>query len=455
MSLGVEPRRLGGRTGRHARLTGLLHDPAPWVILAALATWVVRMFHQQHCQQDVAGQPVKAMLRMCYSDIPIVWQTNQWGAGGPLLTDSAGIPQLPVITFLAAIGRGLTGLVRPLGGNGQAQLDAGNLFMVINAVLLFCLFLAWVIAHMLMGRDSVRAGDALGAKPRRSMDAMFLATSVGVMSAGLISWDLVAPALTGIALLLWSRGRVAVSGVVTGLALGAGIMPLALVVALGVLCARAGRMQHFGRHALWTGLTLAVVLIAAGTQSFAATRKAYLALLDPEAGYGSFWWILKEAGLAGQVVPTMSKLLIIAAAIGVGLLSLHAPRRPRVAQVAALVLISALMLAPTYSPQYVLWLVGLVALARPQLRDWLIFSGTQLLYFLAIWGHLQGNLRIGGGEDIGYPLAIVVHLTGLGWVASRILHDMFHPADDPGRGAVDDPQGGILREAPDAEWMTA
>lgn len=461
MSLAVEPRRTGRRTGTHARLSGLYGDPAGWVILAAFCTWALRMLHQRTCQQNRVDAPVKTMLRMCYSDQPIIWQTNQWGSGAPILTDATGLPQTPVVSALAALARAITARFVPVGPttSGEQQLVAGNVFMVVTAVLLFCLFLAWTVAHMLMGRSSTlgrtRAADGrLLQPPARSQDALFIATSVGVLSTGLISWDLVAPALTALALLAWSLGRPLVSGVLTGLALGAGLAPLVLIVALVVLCVRAGTTETLARYATALVPTFLLVLVLASVASIASTRKVYFGLLDPQVGYGSIWWILQQNGVPGTLIPGFSKLAIVASAIGVAMLSFHAPRRPRVAQVGALVMISAMFFAPTYSPQYVLWLLGWVALARPRLRDWAIFSATELLYFMAVWGHLQGNLRIGGGEDIGYPLAIVVRLAGLVYLAWLIVLDVLGHSDDPGRvPLVDDPQGGVLDGAPDAAWM--
>lgn len=461
MSLSLQRLRVGGRSGRHARVTGLWFDPAAWIILAATLVWWLRMFHQSQCLQTDAKAPVKTMLRMCYSDVPIVWSSNGW-ATGAVLNDRTALPQLPVPSFLAALGRMVSGAVRPSSNPGTAQgaLELGNVFQVVNAVLLFCFFLAWALSHMLMGRDSMHlqprdAGGRLLNAPRRSLDGLFIATSVGVLTAGLIAWDLVAPALTAIALLLWATGRPEHAGVLTGLALGAGIAPVVLVVALSILCLRAGKRQEYGHYLVATLAALAVVLALAGALSAKATRTAYLKLLDPDPGLGSLWWMAQDAGLSGQIIPFLSKVLIAAAFAAVLLLALHAPQRPRVAQVGCLLMMAGLVLAPTYSPQYVLWVLGWVALARPRLRDWLVFSGAELLYWAATWQHLQGNLRLGPGDDMAYPLAILVRVGALLWIGSNIVRDMLEPwRDDLRLAGLDDPQGGVLDRAADARWMT-
>ena len=460
--MGLAGRRLGGPSGRHARPTGLFYDPAPWVLLAATLLWWVRMLHQSTCMQTNPNDPIKTMLRMCYSDVPIVWSSNGWSRGLPTLGDATQLPQLPVISFFISVQRIVLELFLPAGSGltAQQELNLGNAFMVTNAVVLFCFFLAWVVAHMLMGRDSTRgrSRDARGhlvPGPARSFDALFIASSVGILSTGLIAWDLVAPALAAVALMLWTRGQVLAAGVVTGIALGAGIAPVVLVLALAICCVRAGQLEELLRYSLGLLAALVLVVALAATQSAAAVRRAYLAQLDPESGLGSMWYILKDAGLAGQLVPGLSKAAIAIAFAGIALLALRSPRRPRVAQLACLFMLAGLMLAPTYSPQYVLWALGWVALARPNLRDWAIYSGAELLYFLAVWGHLQGNIRLGGGEDIGYPLAIIIRLAASGWIVWTIVRDMLEPWSDPiRRFGADDPQGGTLDGVEDADWMT-
>ena len=461
MSLRVDPDRLGGRTGRHARLQGIFYDPAPWLILVATLLWALKMAHQSTCQQDSPEAPVKTMLRMCYSDVPIIWQTNQLGMGGSA-TGEDGLPQTPIVALVTAVGRAITGLIVPVSSSASPQqaLDSGNVFVVVNAVMIFCFFLAWVLAHMLMGRTSTvgiaRTGDgALLSSPARSWDGLYIAGSLGVFTAGLLNWDLIAPALAACALLAWSSGRPVLAGVLTGIALGAGISPMVLVVALVVLCLRAGLLDALARYVIATLAAFGVVLAGAMVASPAALRRSYLAALDPEVGLGSFWWILQQAGLASSVVPGLSKLLIAAAFALVVLFAFQVPARPRVAQVAALVVLVGLVLAPTYSPQYVLWSLGWVALARPRLRDWVVFSLAEGLYWAAVWGHLQGNLRLGTGEDLAYPLAIIVRLAATAWILWQISGDMLRPWTDPVRvGSIDDPQGGVLDHAPDAKWMS-
>ena len=76
------------------------------------------------------------------------------------------------------------------------------------------------------------------------------------------------------------------------------------------------------------------------------------------------------------------------------LLALLAPRRPRLPQLLFLVVVAFLLVNKVYSPQYVLWLLPLAALARPRWRDLLIWQACEIFYFFAIWMHIA-NFFVG------------------------------------------------------------
>src|SRR4029077_14800796 len=78
--------------------------------------------------------------------------------------------------------------------------------------------------------------------------------------------------------------------------------------------------------------------------------------------------------------------LVLSAAIG--LLALAAPRRPRLAQLIFLTTAAFLLTNKVWSPQYVVWLVPLVVLARPRLIGYAIWQVAEVGYFYAIWAYL-------------------------------------------------------------------
>ncbi len=83
------------------------------------------------------------------------------------------------------------------------------------------------------------------------------------------------------------------------------------------------------------------------------------------------------------------------ACVLIGVLALTAPRRPRLAQLAFLIVAAFILTNKVYSPQFVIWLIPLLALARPRWRDFLIWQTFEALHWAAVWMYL-GQVTSGG-----------------------------------------------------------
>ncbi|WP_245725834.1 glycosyltransferase family 87 protein [Propionibacterium cyclohexanicum] len=446
--------RIGGPVGRHARPWGIWFDPLPWVLGVAALNWIILMARQLPCEQHVYGQPVNPFLRLCYSDIPLIFQGRGIATGASVY----GQAQLeyPVLTgYAVMIGRFFTKL---LGGelgpdaSGQQQLDASHLFFVLTAIGLFCCFLTLVISHLLMGRD-VASSTAGGIKVR-SFDAMFLAAAPVVAASGLVNWDMLAVALTSVGVLLWARRRPVASGVLIGLAFSAKFYPIFAIVALLLVCLRAARLAAFMRFLGAAVLSWLVVNLPVMITAPAGWAHFWTMNFTRGADLGSLWYVL---GLMGMGIPGLNVIvviLMIAGFAGLAWLVLNAPRRPRLGQVVFLALIVFLICNKVYSPQYALWLLPFVVLARPRVFDWAVWSIAEVAYFLAVWGLLEGILGVGQSANVVYWFAVLLRIGVQLWLASRVVHDILNPWDDPVRTPfVDDPVGGVLNHAPDAPWI--
>jgi len=172
--------------------------------------------------------------------------------------------------------------------------------------------------------------------------------------------------------------------------------------------------------------------------------------------FGSFWLILAQNSddpLSTESVNTLATLLMLLCCAGVAVLTLTAPRRPRFAQLAFLIVAAFILTNKVYSPQYVLWLVPLAVLARPRWRDILIWQACEVAYFLGIWLYLayttSGDAHKGLPPD-GYHWAIGAHLLGTLYLCAVIVRDILMPERDPvRRTGEDDPSGGVLDKAED------
>ena len=117
--------------------------------------------------------------------------------------------------------------------------------------------------------------------------------------------------------------------------------------------------------------------------------------------------MLKLAEREVADVNDLSLLLFAGICVGIAMLGLMAPQRPRFAQLAFLTVAAFLLVNKVYSPQYVLWLLPLVALARPRLRDWVIWQSCEVFYWMMVWLHLAGFLQPGQGDRTGQDLLVL------------------------------------------------
>ncbi|MEL4356302.1 MULTISPECIES: glycosyltransferase family 87 protein [unclassified Luteococcus] len=445
--------RLGGPVGRHARRGGLWFNPAPWALLLATLTWLATLLRHRPCQQYQDGKPVDAFLRLCYSDIPLLYQNTLLGRGGMPFRD-VPLDRPPLVGVLVLLSRGLATVfgAKPIDqATGQQMVDGAHLFFLTSAVLLFCCFLALVGCALLLGRGSARGLAHSPSGRLRSWDALLVAGAPGILTGALVSWDLLAVALTAAGLLAWALRRQTATGVLLGLAICAGFWPVLVLIGLGMLCLRAGRPSPWLTTAGWAALVWAAVNLPLMLSQPSGWTSFFTAWQRRGPDLGSVWFVLKAAGVQIPMLSTLVLVLMLTWLAWVAHLVRRAPRRPRVGQVVFLLVAGWLLLNKVYSPQQVLWLVLLVPLARPKVSDWAVWSAAEVFYCWAVWGHLGGQLSPGDGSpDVLYWGAIGLRVLVLGWLVAQVRYDVLHPWLDPVRTPlVDDPIGGVLDHAVD------
>lgn len=439
--------RMGGSVGRHAIRRGRFFDPAPWAILTATVVWLLAIYRMTPCIQTDATKGVDPYQRLCYSDLPAIYRSTGMATGRPLLS-SLDITGSPLVVALMAFCRGV---VKLFGGpvspdaTPQQMLGTANAYWAVASVVLFCAFLGTVVATMLMGRGS-------DAYRRRSWDAFFVAASPALFMSGLVDFTLVPVALVMLSMLAWARRRPVLSGILIGLACAATLQAGLVVFAVVVLCLRATKLPELSRYVASLVAAIAVCNIIAAAMSPSQWWHTFRGTYWSGTGLGTVWFIVRD--LTGQIVPWVgwfAGALTAAGLLALAWFSLTLPRRPRMAQVACVALLIFFISSKVYSPQFVLLLVPLCVLARPDWRDWTVITVTETLYACAVWAHLGGLTLPGGADaDVVYWAAIVLRIAGEVWFGWGVLDDMRRPWVDLIRtGHTDDPIGGVLDHAPD------
>lgn len=441
--------RVGGPIGRHTAGWSWW-NPARAALATATLVYLVGVVFRLPCRISLAGQAPDHFKYLCYSDIGLLYAGRGLADGHTPYLDSGDYPVLeyPVLTgwFLDLERRITAALGAPVGPglNSQQLVDATLVFVDVNTVLLGLCLLVTVWAQV---RTVVP----------RPWDAIMVAASPCLAAAALINWDLLAVALTAVGLLCWARRHPAAAGVCWGLGMAAKLYPLFLLGPLLLLCLRSRRMPEFGTLLVgfagaWAAANLPVMILA---------PQAWLSFWrfnsDRSGDFGSLWYVLSLAGRPVTHLNGIALGLFAAACLAIAALIMFAPRRPRLGAMLFLVLVAFLLTNKVYSPQYVLWLLPFVVLARPVWRDWLVFTAGELVYFAAIWWHLGGFLAPGsGGPDRVYWLAVLIRMATESWIVVMVVKDALRPSYDVvRRNGQDDPSGGALDGAADAPWLHA
>lgn len=441
---------IGGPVGRRALLGTSWWTPVRIIALVAIGMFALGMVQKLPCYDGGWFYGATAQYtHACYSDIPHLY--NGRGFADDLVPYFNRIPdsvsggmeylEYPVLTgLLMEVASWLT----PHSGDLQTR---EQVYWLANAA-------------MLMACTAVIAVCVSRTHRRRPWDALLVALAPAFALTATINWDLLAVALTAAAMLMWSRSRALAAGVLLGLATAAKLYPVLLLGPLLVLCLRAGRWRAFwaatgGTAAAWLVVNVPVMISTQGGLHIRdGWKQFYTFSQERPVDFGSLWLIISQrTGNPLDDVNTYAMILMALACAGVAALALCAPRRPRFAQLAFLVIVAFVLTNKVYSPQYVLWLIPLAALARPRWRDFLVWQACEVMYFLGIWMYLaytnSGDQHRGLPPE-GYQLATALHFAGTLFLCAMVVRDALVPDRDPvRRDGSDDPSGGVLDRAPD------
>jgi uncharacterized membrane protein len=295
------------------------------------------------------------------------------------------------------------------------------------------------------------------AGPGKRWTALLVALAPALILGAFINWDLIAMGLATAGMAAWAARRHLLSGVLLGLAIATKFYPVLFFGPLLLLCLRAGRMRAYwitfcSAAAAWLAVNLPVMIGATtGWDTF------YWLSEIRGADWGSIWYffesrhwpVLGDTGLT--TLNRMSAGLFALGCIGIGLLILSAPRRPRLPQVYFLILAVFLMTNKVWSPQYVIWLVPLVVLARPRIWSYALWQIAEIGYFFAIWAYLLHVVGGPGGIGSGlYFTALLARFLTVGLLCVLVVKDILRPGTDVVRASgEDDPAGGVLAGAED------
>jgi uncharacterized membrane protein len=441
----------GGPWGRHA-VTGraLFWTPLRVCLLFATLVLALAWIKQQPCASgDWSGS--RQYTHFCYSDgVPLFGSYGLDDGNQPYLDARV---EYPVLTggFMALAAAGARVYDGAAAGFGLLpEVPDVESYYVVTCLLL-----------TLLGLLVVRG--VLGLAGRRPWDAAMIGLSPLLLFQAFTNWDLLAVALTTFAMLAWARCRPVLAGVLLGLGVAAKLYPLLLLGALFLLCLRAGRLRAWSRTATaalaaWAVADVPIAVLAPDNWAWffvfsrqrGANPESIWNMLVHGFGDGLFGGPV-AAGQAPDVLNAVAAVALLGFCAGVAWLTFAAPVRPRLPQIAFLLVAGFLLLNKVWSPQFSLWLLPLAVLARPRWRSLLLWQATEVLVWIVTMLYYLGTANR-GIEIEWFFLGVGLRDVAVVVLMALVVRDVWRPDGDVVRTSwpgVDDPAGGVLDGAPD------
>ncbi|WP_307789414.1 glycosyltransferase family 87 protein [Mycolicibacterium baixiangningiae] len=478
---------IGGPVGRHA-LIGRQRVMTPLRVMLVLAVVFLALGYSTKaaCLQTTgtgsADQRVanwennRAYYELCYSDTVPLYTAELLNQGkfpyksSWIEADSSGEPRItydgetavrymeyPVLTGLyqyvsMALAKTYSAVTRAVSVPVVAEVV---MFFNIAA---FGLALAWLAT---VWATAMLAG-------RRVWDAALVAASPLVIFQIFTNFDALATAFAVGAMLAWARRRPVLAGALIGLGVAAKLFPVLLLVPLVLLAVRTGRLREVAKtaataFAAWLVVNLPIMaLFPRGWSEFFRlnTRRGddMDSLYNVVKSFTGWRGFDTDLGFwqPPTILNTVTAVLFASCCIAIGFIALTARQRPRVAQLAFLVVAAFLLTNKVWSPQFSLWLVPLAVLALPHRRILLAWMTIDALVWVPRMLYLYGESNRGLPEQ-WFTATVLLRDIAVIMLCALVIRQIYRPELDLVRygGRVDDPAGGVFDGAPDdpPRWL--
>ncbi len=382
------------------------------LLAVALAVFVVGVsLLRLPCAASADTTLVPSYTFGCYTDVSALYLARGLSGGQPPYSASGQGVEYPVLTGAAM------GLAAALANSASLPIQGRQiLFFLVTLALLS----AGLAAAVWFTWGTTRAGP---------FAALALATSPLLILTGSINWDLITVGLVAAALWAHLEQRPALTGVLIGLGIAAKLYPALLLV---VVLAAAARDRAWRAATLTLGAAVGAWLLVNLPVMVAAPDAwaiFYTANRNRGPDSGSLWLALDQLGhpVDGRTVLTAAVMLVAATLAFWAVVA----RKAAVPQVFAGLLLVSLSVQTVYSPQYALWWLAVIVLARPRWSTVIAAGAIEVVFTAITWRHLLGQVippdyetfTIANGP---YAFAVIAHCAALFGVGLALL--LWRPA---------------------------
>ena len=331
------------------------------LIALAICASLLSFAKFSHCENTGWATPGQ-YIHACYSDLPALYGSrgldkNAW----PFTSDENSV-EYPVVTAMVMYATSFV-------ANSPASYFNVNIFFL---VLLF-------IAIVLLVRKI------------RPEFAYLVPVAPAMIASLFINWDLWAIATMMLAIYWFDRKQYLHSSLVMGLSISTKFLPVFLLIPIAFILWRDAKVKELVKYVAVLAATWLAINLPFALTTPTGWWRFYKLNLERGADWGSFWLALQQLGFSLTNLNYLSILLLLIALTTVALLLFELKYTPSLASVAFIVLASVMLASKVYSPQYVLWLTPLAAIALTNKKDlhafWL-WQATEVIYHVAIWQHI-------------------------------------------------------------------
>jgi uncharacterized membrane protein len=462
-------RVVGGPLGVHALVgRSRFWTPLRAVLLIAVAVLALGWLGKAPCLQQYQTDDDATTLdwrngrqyvAMCYSDtVPLygierldsgaVPYRDSWLQDAGTATEQVRYMEYPVLTgFFQYVNARITG-----GWLALPWLPAALPVVVYFTISAVWLAMAWLVTVWAVYR----------LRPARPWDAALVAVSPLVAVHVFTNFDALAVGLATIALLAFTRGRPVLAGALLGIGGAVKFYPLLLLLPVLLVGLRRHDLGPALRMTIaavltWVAVNAPVALVwTPGWWEFFRLNN------DRPADPDSIWFVVSyfsgwpgfDGELAPGQVPTVLNavvlVLFVACCAGVAVLARRAPRPPRLASLAFLVVAAFLLVNKVWSPQYSLWLVPLAVLALPRWRLLLAWMALDALVWVPRMFYYLAPAARGLPPD-WFLAAVLARDAMVVLIAVLVVRSVLRPETDPLREPGPRPSS----SGDDSDWPTA
>ena len=331
------------------------------LIALAIGASLLSFAKFSHCENTGWATPDQ-YIHACYSDIPALFGSrgldkNEW----PFASNDNSV-EYPVVTAMAMYATSFV-------ANSPASYFNVNIFFLI------LLFIATVVL----------------VRKIRPEFAYLVPVAPAMIASLYINWDLWAIATMMLAIYWFDRKKYLYSALIMGLSISTKFLPVFLLIPIAFILWRDDKVKELIKYVGVVAATWIAINLPFAITTPTGWWRFYKLNLERGPDWGSFWLALQQLGISLTNLNYLSVLLLLIALTSVAIMLFELKYTPTLASVAFIVLASVMVASKVYSPQYVLWLTPLAAIALTNKKDlhafWL-WQATEVIYHVAIWQHI-------------------------------------------------------------------